>query len=118
MTIETRSLTKAYPLKTALKDVSILLEEGKIHALVGENGAGKSTLANLIAGSFVPSSGTILIDGREAAFSCTADALARNIVLVRQRPLLSESLSAWENIILKTPADGKRSGFRPGSFFL
>lgn len=118
MTIETRSLTKAYPLKTALKDVSILLEEGKIHALVGENGAGKSTLANLIAGSLVPSSGTILIDGREVAFSCAADALARNIVLVRQRPLLSESLSAWENIILKTPADGKRSSFRPGSFFL
>lgn len=118
MTIETRSLTKAYPLKTALKDVSILLEEGKIHALVGENGAGKSTLANLIAGSLVPSSGTILIDGREAVFSCAADALARNIVLVRQRPLLSESLSAWENIILKTPADGKQGIFKQGSFFL
>ena len=118
MTIETRSLTKAYPLKTALKDVSIQLEEGKIHALVGENGAGKSTLANLIAGSLIPTSGSILIDGREAVFSCAADALAQNIVLVRQRPLLSESVSAWENIILKTPADGKQGIFKQGGFFL
>lgn len=101
MDIETLSLTKAYPLKTALNDVSVMLEGGKIHALVGENGAGKSTLASLIAGCLVPSSGKIRIDGKDVFFSSAADALAMGIVLVRQRPLLSESLSAWENIILK-----------------
>ena len=62
MTIETRSLTKAYPLKTALKDVSILLEEGKIHALVGENGAGKSTVMKLLLG-LLSGEGRIAVDG-------------------------------------------------------
>ncbi|MCR5621586.1 MAG: ATP-binding cassette domain-containing protein [Treponema sp.] len=118
MDIETISLTKAYPLKTALHGVSVQLKGGCIHALVGENGAGKSTLANMLAGSLVPTSGSILLDGREAAFASAADALERGIVLVRQRPLLSESLSAWENITLKTGGDSTRKGFMGGGFFL
>ena len=117
MDIETISLTKKYPLKTALHGVSVQLKGGKIHALVGENGAGKSTLANMLAGGLVPTAGKILLDGREMAFSSAADALAEGIVLVRQRPLLSESLSAWENIILKTGGDSTRRSFflRPPS---
>ena len=118
MDIETISLTKAYPLKTALHGVSVQLKGGNIHALVGENGAGKSTLANMLAGSLAPTSGTILLDGKEEAFTSAGDALARGIVLVRQRPLLSESLSAWENIILKTGGDSTRKGFMGGGFFL
>ncbi len=116
MDIETVSLTKAYPLKTALHGVSVQLKGGSIHALVGENGAGKSTLANMLAGSLAPTAGSILLDGKEQAFTSAADALAQGIVLVRQRPLLSESLSAWENIILKTGSDSKASFFlRPPS---
>lgn len=118
MDIETISLTKAYPLKTALHGVSVQLKGGNIHALVGENGAGKSTLANMLSGSLAPTSGTILLDGKEEAFTSAGDALARGIVLVRQRPLLSESLSAWENIILKTGGDSTRKGFMKGGFFL
>lgn len=118
MDIETISLTKAYPLKTALHGVSVQLKGGSIHALVGENGAGKSTLANMLAGSLVPTGGKILLDGREVAFASAGDALAQGIVLVRQRPLLSESLSAWENIILKTGGDSTRKGFMGGGFFL
>ncbi len=117
MDIETRLLSKRYPLKTALQDVSVKLEGGKIHALVGENGAGKSTLAKLLAGGLFPSSGQILLDGKETLFSSAGDALRNKIVLVRQRPLLAESLSARENIILKTTSDDTRKHFflRPPS---
>lgn len=104
MTVETRALTKSYPLKTALDHVSVSFAEGRIHALVGENGAGKSTLARLLCGDLVPTSGSILLDGNPVAFAAPKDALRAGIVPVHQRPLLAAAISAKENIILQTQA--------------
>ena len=100
MQIELKNITKRYSRKTALNSVSVAFSDCKIHALVGENGAGKSTLASILAGAIAPSEGQIFIDGQEVSFADCAAALARGIVMVAQRPLLADSLSARENIYL------------------
>ncbi|MDE7392430.1 MAG: ATP-binding cassette domain-containing protein [Treponemataceae bacterium] len=101
MTVETRGLTKSYPLKTALDRVSVSFAGGHIHALVGENGAGKSTLARLLCGDLLPTAGSILLDGTPVAFASPKDALRAGIVPVHQRPLLTTAITAHENIILQ-----------------
>ena len=101
MTVETRGLTKSYPLKTALDRVSVSFAGGHIHALVGENGAGKSTLARLLCGDLLPTDGSILLDGTPVAFASPKDALRAGIVPVHQRPLLATAITAHENIILQ-----------------
>ncbi|MBQ6781036.1 MAG: ATP-binding cassette domain-containing protein [Treponema sp.] len=111
MTIETRELTKNYPLKTALDNVSVTFADGKIHALVGENGAGKSTLVALLAGDLQPSAGEILLDGTPVHFATPKDALAQGIVLVHQRPMLASALTAKENIILQLQSTRTKKPF-------
>ncbi len=111
MKIQTHELTKSYLVKTALDKVSTVFDTGKIHALVGENGAGKSTLATILSGDKQPTSGKIFIDGREVYFSSAHDALGEGIVLVHQRPMLAESLSAKENIILNLQTTKSKSFF-------
>ncbi|MDE6705837.1 MAG: ATP-binding cassette domain-containing protein [Treponemataceae bacterium] len=101
MTVETRGLTKSYPLKTALDRVSVSFAGGHIHALVGENGAGKSTLARLLCGDLLPTDGSILLDGTSVTFASPKDALRAGIVPVHQRPLLATAITAHENIILQ-----------------
>jgi ABC-type dipeptide/oligopeptide/nickel transport system ATPase subunit len=64
MLIETRNLRKVYPRVTALKGLSLALDEGQTLGLVGESGSGKSTLARLLAGLLEPTSGEILWKGR------------------------------------------------------
>ena len=79
--LEARNVSKAFFGNQALRDVSIELIPGRIHALLGENGAGKSTLINLLSGALTPDSGEILVDGRAA---------------LRLRPaMLTGSASPW-----------------------
>ena len=63
--LQATGISKHYAGVAALEDVSITLEPGKIHALVGENGAGKSTLMNILGCLDRPSSGTYHLDGEE-----------------------------------------------------
>ncbi len=60
--LEARSISKAFFGNPVLREVSIELVAGRIHALLGENGAGKSTLINLLSGTLRPDSGQILVD--------------------------------------------------------
>ncbi|NTU53449.1 MAG: ABC transporter ATP-binding protein [Chlorobiaceae bacterium] len=87
------------PLK-ANDNVSLSIEKGTIHALVGENGAGKSTLSNIIYGLLCPDSGTIEIDGKPVHFSSARQAIDAGIGMVHQHFKLVPSLSVTENIIL------------------
>jgi branched-chain amino acid transport system ATP-binding protein len=63
--LETENLTKAFGALTAVNDVSLKIEGGTLHSIIGPNGAGKTTLFNLLTGTFAPSLGRILLDGKE-----------------------------------------------------
>ena len=63
--LETKNLGKSFGALTAVKDVSLAIEAGSLHSVIGPNGAGKTTLFNLLTGTFPPSTGTILLDGKD-----------------------------------------------------
>lgn len=98
--LEIQHLTKRYPGVVALNDVTMSVEQGKIHALMGENGAGKSTMIKAIAGAIQPEEGTITIEG--VPYSRLTPALARKagIGVIYQEFNLVPSLSVAENIFL------------------
>lgn len=85
---------------TAVDEVSIEFEAGKIHALLGENGAGKSTLARLCTGHLQPDGGRILYNGEALNLRSAADGIARGLVLTPQHPQLSAELTVWENLAI------------------
>ncbi len=63
--LETHQLTKSFGALTAVDNVSLKIEAGTLHSIIGPNGAGKTTLFNLLTGTYPPSSGRILFDGRD-----------------------------------------------------
>lgn len=71
MKIEMKDIYKSFGKNDVLKGVDFTLNDGEIHALVGENGAGKSTLMNILSGVLSKDKGEILIDGKEVDISDT-----------------------------------------------
>lgn len=102
MKLRVENLNVKFSYKQVLKDVSISFEEGKIYSVLGENGAGKSTLAHIICGDIEPASGTLLIDDSEVRLLSPHQALTKGIACVHQRPLLADSVSVKENLLLGT----------------
>ncbi|MCI8418251.1 MAG: ABC transporter ATP-binding protein [Lachnospiraceae bacterium] len=84
----------------ANEDVSIELEKGEIHALLGENGAGKSTLMKVLFGIESPDEGQIILNGQEITIKSPQDAISKGIGMVHQHFMLVPSLTVAENIIL------------------
>ena len=89
----------------------------QIHALLGENGAGKSTTAAVLSGALEADGGTVLIDGKAVHFSSPRDALRAGIVCVRQRPLIADGISVWENILLGTEYGAAGKTLKKGEIF-
>lgn len=98
--IELRRISKRFGGVTALRDVSVSLQRGRAHALIGENGAGKSTLMNVLAGLVAPDAGELRIDDQPVRLRNAADAARRGIAMVHQELNLVEELSVAENITL------------------
>jgi ribose transport system ATP-binding protein len=96
--IAARGLSKSFFGNPVLRDVSISLVPGRIHALLGENGAGKSTLINLLSGALVPDRGEIEIDGKSHQSLTPSDARRAGIAVVQQELSLTSELSIAENI--------------------
>ncbi|MEX2302252.1 MAG: sugar ABC transporter ATP-binding protein [Bryobacterales bacterium] len=84
----------------ALKNGSLEVEAGQVHAVVGENGAGKSTLMKIVAGMLRPDGGRMLWRGEPVYFGRPADAHAIGISMVHQESLLAPHLTVAENIFL------------------
>ena len=100
--LEMRSITKEFPGVKALDNVNLKVEEGEIHALIGENGAGKSTLMNVLSGTYPAGSysGEIYYDGKLCQFKNQKDSEAVGIVIIHQELALIPLLSIGENMFL------------------
>src|SRR5262249_43193650 len=98
--ITVEHVTKRFPGVTALDNVSIDIEAGELHAVVGENGAGKSTLMKILAGVIPDFEGQLLLRGQPASFIGTRDAEEAGISIIHQELNLVEDLSAAANIFL------------------
>lgn len=94
------NITKRYPGVLANDDVSLVVQPGEIHAVLGENGAGKSTLMKIIYGAVQADSGQLMWNGREVRIANPAEARHLGIGMVFQHFQLFETLSVAENIAL------------------
>lgn len=100
--LEMKNITKTFPGVKALDNVNLQVEEGEIHALVGENGAGKSTLMNVLSGIYPYGSyeGDIIYDGEVCKFSHINDSEQKGIVIIHQELALVPYMSIAENMYL------------------
>ncbi|MCL1991445.1 MAG: sugar ABC transporter ATP-binding protein [Spirochaetes bacterium] len=96
------NLSKEFPGVKALDEVSLKVKKGEIHSICGENGAGKSTLMGCISGVYPKGSftGSILINGKETAYSSVKDSEKDGLAIIHQELALSPYLSIYENIFL------------------
>lgn len=109
-TLEFSGLTKSYGGVTVLSNVSLRLEPGRVHALMGENGAGKSTLIKLLAGVIAADSLVLRKNGQDIPLRSAADAAAAGFRIIHQELNLVPQLSVAENILLGQPIP-RRFGF-------
>ncbi|MEI7541055.1 MAG: ABC transporter ATP-binding protein [Actinomycetes bacterium] len=98
--VELRHISKRFPGVIANKDVSMSVETGTVHALVGENGAGKSTVMKILYGMQRPDSGEILVNGTAVHFKNPNDAIDASIGMVHQHFMLADNFTVLENVIL------------------
>jgi ABC-type sugar transport system ATPase subunit len=93
-------IRKEFPGVIALKDVSLQLRAGEVHALLGENGAGKSTLIKVLAGIYNADSGEIRINGNPVVIQSVPDAQRNGISVIHQELVLVPHMTVAENIFL------------------
>ncbi len=101
--LEAQNIVKIYPNGVlANNDVSIEVDKGEIHAIVGENGAGKSTLMKILYGLEQPTSGTIMLRGEPTVIPSPHKAIELGIGMVHQNFMLVDQFTIAENIVLGT----------------
>ena len=93
-------VTKEFPGVRALSDVTFEVAPGEIHALLGENGAGKSTLLRILSGGLRPTSGKVLVDGRELVLRKPIQARAAGIAMIHQELQQVQHLTVAQNMFL------------------
>ncbi len=93
-------VSKRFAGTQALDEVSLALEAGEIHAVVGENGAGKSTLIKILGGVHAPDSGVVRLAGAERRFRSPREALAGGIAVIAQEVRVAPALSVAANVAL------------------
>lgn len=100
--LEMKNITKTFPGVKALDNVNLKVEEGEIHALVGENGAGKSTLMNVLSGIYPHGTyeGDIIYNGEVCSFHDIKDSEGKGIVIIHQELALIPYMTIGENMFL------------------
>ena len=110
--IEIRNLVKHFGHVIALNGVSITVNAGEVHCLLGDNGAGKSTLIKTLSGVHQPTSGEFLVDGRSVVFSSPREALDMGIATVYQDLAMIPLLSITRNFFMgREPVKGRFGPF-------
>lgn len=100
MKLALRNITKRFGSLVANDNISLTVEPGEIHCLLGENGAGKSTLMNVLYGLYEAEEGEILLDGEVQKFDGPGDAMAAGIGMVHQHFMLIPVFTVAENVML------------------
>ncbi|MDQ0195106.1 simple sugar transport system ATP-binding protein [Paenibacillus wynnii] len=114
--VELKQITKRFPGIIANDSISLTLEKGEIHALLGENGAGKSTLMNIVFGLYQPDEGSIEIDGKPVIIDNPNKAIELGIGMVHQHFKLVEPFTVTENIVLgMEPKKGLKIDYKSAS---
>lgn len=98
--VEMRQIVKKFGDFTANDNINLVVHKGEVHAILGENGAGKSTLMNVLYGLYHPTSGQILIGGKEVMIDGPKKAIELGIGMVHQHFMLIPPFSVTENIVL------------------
>ena len=99
-TLKVLNIAKNFDGVKAIKDISIELFAGQVHALLGENGAGKSTLVNILGGNIKSDSGSLFFEGKEINISNPRVSRDLGVAIVHQHPILFPDLSVRDNIML------------------
>jgi general nucleoside transport system ATP-binding protein len=100
--IQMQNITKSFSDLVANNHVTLEVNKGEIHALLGENGAGKSTLMNILYGLYCKDEGEIFIDGKQVSINNPKDAINLGIGMVHQEFMLIPRFSVIENIIISS----------------
>ncbi|MGB9723583.1 MAG: ATP-binding cassette domain-containing protein, partial [Chloroflexia bacterium] len=103
MRVELREIYKYFGPVRANDGISLCVEPGTIHGLLGENGAGKSTLMKVLSGYLAADWGEILLDDQPVHFSSPAQAIARGVGMLHQDPLDFPALTVLDNFLLGSP---------------
>ncbi|MEW6568149.1 MAG: ABC transporter ATP-binding protein [Chloroflexota bacterium] len=98
--LELRGITKRFPGVLANDRIDLTLEQGEIHALLGENGAGKTTLMNILYGLYQPDAGEVYVRGQQIEVHSPSDAIAAGIGMVHQHFMLVPVFTVTENVML------------------
>lgn len=100
LAVEMKHIYKSFGPVKANQDVSFELEQGEIHALLGENGAGKTTLMRILYGLYKADSGEILVNGEKVSIHSPKEAIAVGVGMVTQHFTLVPTLTVAENVVL------------------
>ncbi|MEC7347905.1 MAG: ATP-binding cassette domain-containing protein, partial [SAR324 cluster bacterium] len=98
--IELKNINKRFGPVQANRDVSLNVESGTIHGIIGENGAGKSTLMSILYGFYQADSGSIRVQGNELKINSAHDAITSGIGMVHQHFMLVDTFTVLENVVL------------------
>jgi ABC-type sugar transport system ATPase subunit len=98
--LEVKDICKEFPGVAALKNVSIQVKRGTVHALLGENGAGKSTLIKIISGVYCQTSGQIFVNGKKTGKMTPKTAMDLKIAVIHQELNLVPQMSVAENVFV------------------
>lgn len=97
---EASNVSRSFGVVQALKNVSLGIAPGEVHAIIGENGAGKSTLMNIFCGKLPPTEGTLARNGEIVNFTSPIDSQQAGVGIAPQEVSLVPNLSVYENILL------------------
>lgn len=100
MEIRMQNISKSFGTNNVLKDISLVIKSGEVHALMGENGAGKSTLMNILTGLFPATNGKINIDGSNITFKNPQEAENFGISFIHQEMNSWPQMNVLDNLFL------------------